>query len=353
MNRRRLRALPPVLAAAAALALTACGSGGGAPSAGEGASGAPADAVTLTVYSGQHEALGAALTAGFEQATGIKIDLRSGADGELANQLIEEGARSKADVFLSEEPGPIAGLADKDLFSPVQASTLEVPDPRFIPADGMWAPWAARSRVFFYNPDKIAEADLPKSILDLGEAKWKGRFAYAPSGAFKSTTSYLIGAIGKERTLAWLKAVKENGVNEQKNGKVRDSVEAGTHAFGLSNHYYWYLMAKDKGGQDKVTSRVHFLDSDDAGALMLASGAAVLKSSQHQEQAQKFLAWLVSPDGGQKIVASQTPQFPLTGGVDSSFGLPALDTLTFPKFDQGSLGNGDEANELLKQSGIN
>lgn len=350
MDRRRLRLLPTILAAVAALTLSACGSGG--PVAAGGASQTPG-AVTLTVYSGQHEALGTALAEAFEKESGIHVELRSGSDGELSNQIVEEGGRSKADIFLSEEPGPIAGLATKGVFAPVEKSTLEVPDQRFVPSDGLWAPWAARSRVYFYNPEKIAEADLPNSILDLADPKWNGRFAYAPSGAFKSTTTYLIDTIGKDATLKWLEAIKANGVNEQKNGKVRDSVEAGTHEFGLSNHYYWYIMAKEKGGEDKVTSRVHYLNNDDAGALMLASGAAVLKSSQHQPEAQKFLAWLVSAQGGQKILAEQTPQFPLTPGVNSSFGLPALDTLTFPKFDQGSLGNGDEANELLKQSGIN
>ncbi|BBY53469.1 extracellular solute-binding protein [Mycobacterium koreense] len=337
---------------AALVAAVVVGAGLGACSSGPGGAGSGGDAGTLTMYSGQHEELAEALAAGFEKQTGIHIDVRAGKDAEMVGQIIEEGQRSKADVVLTEEPGPIGELDSRGLLAAVPAEILEVPDHRFVPSTGNWLPWAARSRVLFYNPDLIAESDLPASILDLADSKWSGQFAYAPSGAFKSTTAYLINTIGDQATLEWLAAIKANGVNEQKNGKVRDSVEAGQHAFGLSNHYYWYILARDKGGQQNLTSRVAYLNNDDAGALMLASGAGVLASSQHQKQARRFLSWLADRDGGQRVVAEASPQFPLTPGVDSDYPLPSLADLTFPDFDQSSLQNVDDANALLMQSGI-
>lgn len=343
MNRS---ALTRILAFAAAVALTA-GLAACAPQ--DNTSG---DGTRLTVYSGQHEELANALAERFEAETGIGIDVRAGKDAEMVGQIIEEGQRSNADIVITEEPGPIGDLDARGLLAAVPADVLSVPDQRFVPSTGNWLPWAARSRVFFYNPDLIAEDELPKSILELSDPQWKGRFAYAPSGAFKSTTAYLINTIGADATLDWLKAVKDNGINEQKNGKVRDSVEAGQHAFGLSNHYYWYILARDRGGEQNLTSRVFFLNSDDAGALMLASGAGVLASSRHQEEGRQFLQWLAAPDGGQRVVAQASPQFPLTPGVRSDYGLPSIDELTFPQFDQASLENVDEANALLMQSGI-
>lgn len=343
MNRPVLtRILAAVAATVLTVGLTSCSTGDGTSD----------DTARLTVYSGQHEDLANALAERFEAETGIGVDIRAGKDAEMVGQIIEEGQRSNADVVLTEEPGPIGDLDARGLLAAVPAEVLAVPDQRFVPSTGNWLPWAARSRVFFYNPDLIAEDELPKSILDLADPQWKGRFAYAPSGAFKSTTAYLINTIGADATLDWLKAMKDNGINEQKNGKVRDSVEAGQHAFGLSNHYYWYILARDRGGEQNLTSRVFFLNSDDAGALMLASGAGVVASSRHQEQAQQFLRWLASPDGGQQVVAQRSPQFPLTPGVSSDYGLPSIDDLTFPQFDQASLENVDEANALLMQSGI-
>lgn len=363
-----IRGFAALTAVALALGVAACGSDstaepGGATSgdttAGETSpSGSSTDQaggkVELTVYSGQHEDFAQALADGFTAATGIAVTLRSGGDAELSNQIVEEGDHSPADLFLSEEPGPVAALDAKGLTSPVKDATLAEVDSRLVPSTKGWLPYAARSRVIFYNPDLISEGDLPHSIMDLVDPAWAGKFAYAPSGAFTSTVAYLIDTIGEDATLAWLKGIKANGVNEQKNGKVRDSVEAGQHPFGLSNHYYWYILAKQSGGADKLASKVHFFDHDDAGGLLLTSGAAVLKSSQHQDEAQQFLQWLGSADGGQKVVAEgDAAQFPVAPGVNSATpGLPALADLHFPVVDPTVYADTEAAQALIIKAGI-
>lgn len=308
---------------------------------------------TLTVYSGQHDDFAKALADGFTQATGIKITLRAGDDAELANQIVEEGPGSPADVFISEEPGPAAMLDSKGLTSTVNKDALDEVDQRLLPSTHGWLPYAARARVLFYNPKLISEADLPKSIMDLTDPKWKGTFAYAPSGAFTGTVSYLIDTIGADKTEAWLKGIKANGINEQKNGKVRDSVEAGQHAFGLSNHYYWYILAAQKGGADKLASKVYFFDHDDAGSLLLTSGAAILKSSKHQAEAQEFVKWLAAADGGQQIVADgDAAQFPVTPDVTSKADIPSLKDLHFPTVDPSIYADTTAAKDLIIKAGI-
>jgi iron(III) transport system substrate-binding protein len=330
--------------------LAACGDSDDTTAKGEDGTG-NGDA-TLTMYSGQHEDLAQSLVDAFETETGIKIEIRSGDDAELVNQIIEEGDRTKADLVITEEPGPIAQLDAKGVLAKVDQATLDSVDPRLVPADGNWTPYAARSRAMFYNPDLIAEDELPASIMDLAKPEWKGKFAYAPSGAFVTTVTYLVNTIGEDETLAWLKAIKANGINEQKNGQVRDSVEAGRHAFGLSNHYYWYILADQEGGAENLKSRVHFVGGQDAGGLVLASGAGVLKSSKHQKEAQQFLAWVASADGGQKIIANDTPQYPVGKGVESTKDLKPLAELEPPEFDQGSLTDLDKARQLLVEAGI-
>lgn len=308
--------------------------------------------VTLTLYSGQHESLANALAQGFEAATGVKMVVRDGKDADLANQIVEEGARSRADVFITEEPSPIQVLASRGLLAEVDQATLAKVDPRFVPSSGAWLPYAARSRAIFYNPTLITEDELPDSILELTDPKWKGTFAYAPSGAFVSTVAYMVGELGEGATLDWLRGIKANGIDLQKNGAVRDAVEAGQVAFGLSNHYYWYILAATKGGETGLTSRVHYMGGGDPGALLLTSGAGILRSSQHQAEAQRFLAWLADPEGGQAIIASTTPQYPLGIGVESSHGLKPLAELEPPEVEDGGFENVDKARELIIAAGI-
>lgn len=345
MRLRRRFTLPLVLCAAllAAFVLSACGGSGDEQ----------ASSNALTIYSGQHEELVQELTKAFTADTGIKTELRSGDDADLANQIREEGDRTKADVLLTEEPGPAAMLSKAGLLASVDDSTLDQVDDRLVPRSGDWVPYAARSRVIIYNPKLISEGDLPKSVLDLGESRWKGKFAYAPSGAFVATTSYLIETIGEKKTLQWLKSIKANGINEQKNGKVRDTVEAGQHAFGLTNHYYWWILAQEKGGQDKLTSRLHYFSQPDAGGLLLPSAAAATKASSRPSEAQRFLAWMSSPDGGQKIIAGNpAAQYPVAKGVVSEVGLAPLKSLDSPQANSGEFANTELAKQLMIEAGL-
>lgn len=312
------------------------------------------DDEALTIYTGQHEDLVQDLTDAFSDETGIDVTIRAGDDAEIANQLVEEGDGTRADIFLSEEPGPISLVDGKGLLSEVDSQTLDQVDERLTPSSGDWMPYAARSRVMYYNPDKISEDDLPDSILDLTKPEWKGKFAYAPSGAFASTVSYLIDDIGEEKTLEWLKGIKANGINEHKNGKVRDTIEAGQHPFGLTNHYYWWRLADEKGGPEKLTSKIHYFDHEDAGSLLLASGAGIMKASDHQDNAQKFVAWLGKKDGGQQTIAAseENPQFPVAPGVESKVDLPSVEDLHPPKTDPDVFIDPTAAEKLILESGI-
>jgi len=354
--RRRLRMRQCVAAIAALVGLAAmagCSSGSNSSDTDNSSGSNDASKATLTMYSGQHEETVQALIDAFTAKTGIKIELRSGDDAELVNQIVEEGADSPADLYLSEEPGPIGMLDAKGLLSKVDASALTQVDKRLVPSSKDWLPYAARSRVIYYNPTLIKKSQLPHSILDLTQPKWKGEFAYAPSGAFTSTASYLISSIGEARTLAWLKGIKANGVNEEKNGKVRDTVEAGKHAFGLSNHYYWWELAEEKGGPDKLTSKIYYFDHPDAGGLLLASGAGVLKSSKHQAEGQRFLAWLGSADGGQQVIADDSgAQFPAVASVHSKLGIGTVSKLHAPNVDQSVFADTSKAKDLILKAGI-
>ena len=84
-----------------------------------------ADPVTLTLYNGQHEATGKAVAAAFEKKTGIKVLIRKGGGGQLANQIAEEGERSPADIIYTEEAPPLIKLGSQGLLAKVDDSTLK------------------------------------------------------------------------------------------------------------------------------------------------------------------------------------------------------------------------------------
>ncbi|MFP5347488.1 MAG: extracellular solute-binding protein [Actinomycetes bacterium] len=305
------------------------------------------DPVTLTLYTDQHAALIQQLTDAYTKQTGAQFRVQQDA---TVGQIEAEGAASPADLFLSEDPGPVARLGADGLLEPIDKATLDQVVPGLSSGKDLWVAYAARSRVLFYNPGLISESQLPTSLLAVPEPQYKGKLAWAPSGAFVATTQYLLSTLGKERTRQWLEGVKANGVNEQSNGNVRDTVEAGRHAFGLSNHYYWWIKADEVGGPDKMTSKIYHFPQEDPGNLLLSSGAGVLKSSKQQHAAADFVRWLTSADGGQQVIAKGT-QYPVAVGTKSDV-VGSVTDVASPPYDMDVMAHVEEAEDLLKQLGM-
>ncbi|PLK56037.1 iron ABC transporter substrate-binding protein, partial [Klebsiella quasipneumoniae] len=175
----------------------------------------------IVVYNAQHENLVKSWVDGFTKETGIKVTLRNGDDSELGNQLVQEGAASPADVFLTENSPSMVLVDNAKLFAPLDAATLQQVPAQYRPQHGRWIGIAARSTVFVYNPAKISEAQLPHSLMDLAKPEWKGRWAASPSGAdFQAIVSAMLALKGEQATLDWLKAMKTNFVAYKGNSTV-------------------------------------------------------------------------------------------------------------------------------------
>ena len=79
-----------------------------------------AGAVTLTLYSAQHEQTVDLLTKAFTKETGIDVKVHSGEAPELASELVKEGVSSLADVFFTENSPELELLSEKGLLTKVR-----------------------------------------------------------------------------------------------------------------------------------------------------------------------------------------------------------------------------------------
>lgn len=341
MKRRHL----PAVVAVAALALAACGSGDSAT--GE----APLDPSKLTIYSAQHANLVDAWVKGFTADTGIQVQVRQGKDSSMGNQIVAEGDKTKADVFLTENSPAMTVVQNAGLLSPVEQSTLDQVSQQYRPSSGEWVGIAARSTVLIYNPSKISEADLPASMLDLADPKWKGKWGAAPSGAdFQAIVSGVLQAEGADRTETWLKGLKENAKVYQNNIATMKAVNAGEVPMGIMYHYYWYRdQALTKEGS--ANTKLHYFKGEDVGAFVSVSAGGVLKASTKQADAQKFLAWVTSAKGQEALVSSKSMEYAVGEGVASDPALPPLDSLQAPSIDPFTL-DGPEVIKLMTAAGI-
>ena len=314
------------------------------------ASGASAqDAGELVIYNAQHEGLGKAWIDAFTQETGIKVVVRKGSDMEFANLILQEGDLTPADLFLTENSPAMALLDAAGRFAPVDKETLEQVPADYRPADGMWTGIAARSTVFAYDKTKLTEDQLPKSLLDLAEPAWKGRWGASPNGAdFQAIVGALLQLKGEQATAAWLTAMKENATPYKGNSVAMKAVNAGEVEGAVIYHYYWF-GDQAKTGENSGNVALHYFKNQDPGAFVSISGGGVLASSQHKEDAQKFLAW-VTGKGGQAILRDGTSfEYAIAG--DANPKLVPLKDLDAPKVEASTL-DSKKVVELMTAAGL-
>lgn len=338
------------LAATAALGLTACG---GATPAGNGSSAASGGAASggITVYNAQHESLTKEWVDAFTAETGIKVTLRQGDDTEMSNQIIQEGQASPADVFLTENSPAMTQVENAGLFADVDKDTLAQVPSEFTPSTGKWTGIAARSTVLVYNKTKLSQDQLPKSMLDLANPEWKGRWAASPTGAdFQAIVSALLELKGEAATEDWLKAMKDNSKAYKGNSTAMKAVNAGEVDAALIYHYYYY-GDQAKTGENSNNVTPYYFKNEDPGAFLSVSGGGVLKSSKNAAAAQAFLKFITGKKGQEVLKNGTSFEYAIGSDVPANDKLVPIKDLQAPKVDAAKL-NSQKVSDLMTQAGL-
>ena len=305
----------------------------------------------IVVYNAQHENLVKSWVDGFTKETGIKVTLRNGDDSELGNQLVQEGSASPADVFLTENSPSMVLVDNANLFAPLDADTLKQVPAEYRPAHGRWIGIAARSTVFVYNPAKLSEQQLPKSLMDLAKPEWKGRWAASPSGAdFQAIVSAMLALKGEKATLEWLKAMKTNFVAYKGNSTVMKAVNAGQIDGGVIYHYYRFVD-QSKTGENSKNTQLYYFKHQDPGAFVSLSGGGVLASSKHKAQAQVFIKYITGKEGQESLRTNNAFEYAVGVNAASNPKLVPLKDLDAPKVEPSTL-NSKKVIELMTQAGL-
>jgi len=305
----------------------------------------------IVVYNAQHENLVKSWVDGFTKETGIKVTLRNGDDSELGNQLVQEGSASPADVFLTENSPSMVLVDNANLFAPLDSDTLKQVPAEYRPAHGRWIGIAARSTVFVYNPAKLSEQQLPKSLMDLAKPEWKGRWAASPSGAdFQAIVSAMLALKGEKATLEWLKAMKANFVAYKGNSTVMKAVNAGQIDGGVIYHYYRFVD-QSKTGENSKNTKLYYFKHQDPGAFVSLSGGGVLASSKHKAQAQAFIKYITGKEGQESLRTNNAFEYAVGVNAASNPKLVPLNDLDAPKVEPSTL-NSKKVIELMTQAGL-
>jgi iron(III) transport system substrate-binding protein len=343
MPRARLTHRSIAIVAVVVLA-AAAGCGGSAAGAGE----------SITLYNGQHVQTTDALVTAFEEATGIHVNVRSDDEDTLANQIVAEGRNSPADVILTEDSPALEYLQGMGLLARVAPATLAHTPARFNSPQGDWLGVSARVSVLIYNPRLITPADLPTSVMQMAEARYRGKIAIAPGETdFQPIVTSVARTYGDDAAVRWLEGVKANAGdhNYPDNETIASQVDRGSVAFGVVNQYYWYRMRAELGAGN-VRSRIAYFAPADPGYVVDVSGVGIVRSSAHKPADQRFLAFMVSERGQEIIAHSQSFEYVIGSGGKMSAAETPLDQLHPNPITIPELGDGATAVGLMRKAGL-
>ena len=304
---------------------------------------------SLTVYVGRGETLVGPLIEQFETLTGIKVAAKYAGTTQLAATLQEEGGRSPADVFFAQDPGGLGAV--EGMFASLPDSILDrVPEWARSP-DGKWVGISGRARTIVYNTEKLTEADLPDDIWDFVDPKWKGRIGWAPTnGSFQTMVTAMRVLWGQDKTGQWLEEVQANNPRVYPNNTSQvAAAAAGEIDVGFVNHYYLFRFLSEEG--DSFPARNYHPRAGGPGAVMMVAGAGILSSTENRENAEKFLEFMLS-QVAQQYFASQTFEYPLVEGVNTSRLLVPLSEINQPNVDLKDLTDLEGTVSLLRETGV-
>jgi iron(III) transport system substrate-binding protein len=243
-------------------------------------------------------------------------------------------------------------LEQRGLLAPLPRRILDEVPGRDDSPRGDWVAVALRVSVLVYDPALVARSQLPASILELAQPRWRGKVAIAPIDSdFPPLVGAVIERYGTKRATAWLEGLKRNAATYQQDESVVAAVNDGDVACGIVNQYYWYRLRLEAGAAH-VRSALYYFPDANVGSVANISGAAVLASSAHRTEAERFLSFIVSRAGQEIIAHSDDFEYPVRPGVSPNPELPPLASVSHAALTPAELGTDAQAARLIEQTGL-
>ena len=284
----------------------------------------------LVVYCAHDSIYSEKILRDFEKRTGIPVAIRFDTEATkslgLVELLVAEKDAPRCDVFWNNELLGTMDLAERGILEPYQGAGWQRMPEKFRDADGRWTGFAARMRVFIFNPAKISAEQIPARLNgDLS------RVAIAKPLYGTTLTHYAVlwQMLGAEGAKAWHRGTRARGIVELNgNAAVKDAVAGGVCDLGFSDTDDFF-EAKDDGkavafapwlaapAASGLGGGAHHLTRSPlerpatSAVIAIPNTVAIIHGTKRKADAQKLADFLLSAEAELTLARSKSRQIPL------------------------------------------
>ncbi len=313
--------------------------------------GTPALADDLTLYCSSDEEWCQLMARGFEEATGINVDMTRKSSGETFAQLKAEAANPKGDIWW-------AGTGDPHL----QAAEEGLTEPYDSPMRGELQPWAIKQSEasgnrtigvysgalgFGYNEDLLKQNNLPVPACwaDLLKPEYKGHIQIAnpnSSGTAYTTLATMVQLFGEDGGFDYMKKLHANVNQYTKSGSAPIKAAAkGETTIGI-------VFMHDAVAQTAQGFPIKTVAPCEGTGYEIGS-MSIVKGARNLESAKKFYDWALTADVQSRAVEAKSYQVPSNKNAKISPLSPDLSQIKLIDYDFKKFGSAEERKRLLKK----
>jgi len=305
----------------------------------------------LTFYCSAQEDWCQLMARGFEEATGINVNMTRKSSGETFAQVKAEASNPKGDIWWG-------GTGDPHL----QAAEEGLTEPYVSPMRAELHPWAIRQAEsagdrtigiysgalgYGYNEDILKANNLPVPACwkDLLKPEYKGHVQMAnpnSSGTAYTTLATMVQLFGEDEGFEFMKALHKNINQYTKSGSAPIKAAArGENTIGIVFMHDAVKQAVS-GFPIKVVAPCE-------GTGYEIGSMSIIKGARNIDNAKKFYDWALRADVQSRSLEVKAFQVMSNVSAESSPAAPDLASIKLIDYDFAKYGSSDERKRLLKK----
>lgn len=261
----------------------------------------------LVVYSAGPAGLAEKIQKGFEEKTGVQVEMFQGTTGKIMARMEAEKANPVVDVVVLASLPSAIGMTKSGLTLPYnEAQNADKLFPEFSDKDGNYFSYSLSALGIAYNTKNVTNP--PQQWSDLAKPEWKGKINIPDPAQSGSALDFISGFVNKHEDAGWdlFKQVQANdAIIAGANQEALDPVISGAKDIVMASVDYMTFASKAKGEPIDLV-----YPSD--GTVISPRPAMIMKESKNVDNAKAFIDYLLS-DEAQKLV---TGAYLLSGRSD-------------------------------------